>query len=579
MYELLFEFPDNVTGKATPRMFEKPVRILQANELDEVEEVFEEVNHALDQGYYVAGYVSYEAAPAFDPAFQVHEAKGFPLVWFGVYEQMKQGFPSGKDESYQLSDWNLDGDFASYQQGISKIRQAIEDGDTYQVNYTVRMKSKFEGDDNSFYRQLARNQKGDYSAHLNTGRYRILSASPELFFKVDNGRITTKPMKGTSKRGRYSKEDEVLKETLRHSEKDQAENLMIVDLLRNDVGRIAEAGTVNVPKLFSIESYPTVHQMTSTIEAVLKQRMTPFDWFKALFPCGSITGAPKVSTMRFISELEQSARRVYCGAIGYMTPEREAIFNVPIRTVTIDTDTDEAVYGTGGGITWDSTAEGEYEELLTKARLLTEKRKEFQLLETLRMEAGEFPLLDYHMKRLTDSVRYFGFAVPISRVIMALEKCRKKYPDGNHKVRVLVSEGGEVDITATPIKREMNTIRSSIASAPIDRMNPFLFNKTTERSIYENLQQQAPTHAETVLLWNDKDELTEFTIGNLVIEKNGEYYTPPVECGLLPGTRRQQLLVEGILKEQVITKHLLDEADQVWMINSVRGWVKVSFIY
>ncbi|MCT2535966.1 aminodeoxychorismate synthase component I [Aquibacillus koreensis] len=569
---LLFEFM-NSTGVKTPYLFTKPVQIFEVHQLVDVEVVFSNIEQALQDGYYVAGFVSYEAAPAFDRHYDTHPKGNLPLVWFGIFEKPHKFNEVDQERDYKVSDWKLTSNFEDYQQGIQKIKDAIEVGNTYQVNYTARLEATFQGDDFSFYRQLTRNQQSSYSAYINIGRYRILSASPELFFHVEHNRISTKPMKGTAKRGRFLQEDKKYKDQLSQSEKDQAENLMIVDLLRNDIGRIAKPGTVNVPKLFEIESYPTVHQMTSTITAEIQNNTTVLDWFKALFPCGSITGAPKIRTMEYIAELEQTPREVYCGAIGFITPEREAIFNVPIRTVTIDTLTQKAIYGAGGGVTWDSTASGEYEELLTKAQLLTEKRKEFQLLESLRLENGEYPLRDYHMKRLVGSSYYFGYELAVKNVELRLDDLASQYPKGTYKARLLVEKDGNMSVEAQPVKDLKQPISCTLARGPVDLQNPFLFHKTTYRDMYE---QHNDDQYFTTLLWNEQHEITEFTIGNIVLELHGEYFTPPIESGLLSGTYRQYLLDHDVIKEKIIKKEEVKHYDRIWFINSVRGWVEVK---
>ena len=253
-------------------------------------------------------------------------------------------------------------------------------------------------------------------------------------------------MKGTVKRGASHEEDTANANWLYHSEKDRAENVMIVDLLRNDLGMIAESGTVTVDKLFEIEQYPTVHQMTSTISAQVSETTSLVDIFKALFPCGSITGAPKISTMKIIAELENEPREVYCGAIGYITPNKEAIFNVPIRTVLIDHHSGEAVYGVGGGITWDSTSEGEYHEILAKAKVLEESPVEFELLESLLLDNGKYFLLEEHLNRMENSARYFGFDYDVNKVNKTLNDFSSKNNTGMVKVRLLLSKSGELVI-------------------------------------------------------------------------------------------------------------------------------------
>jgi para-aminobenzoate synthetase / 4-amino-4-deoxychorismate lyase len=570
---LLFEFDDE-KGVNSPLLFQNPIKIYQTEKIAEVKTIFSAIEKELDNGFHVAGYVSYEAAPAFENRFSVQPSSNIPIVWFGVFNQPNNEKIQKEAGIFSISNWSLDTTFQQYEKAIRAIKNAIEEGDTYQVNYTSRLRAQFKGDDYSFYKQLVRKQQASYSAYLNLGRNRILSASPELFFRVHNQRIITRPMKGTAKRGRFLEEDIKQIDNLKESEKEQAENLMIVDLLRNDVGKIAKPGTVRVPKLFQIETYPTLHQMTSTVEAELEEKLTIFDWFQALFPCGSITGAPKIRTMDYIQKLERSPRDVYCGAIGFITPKREAIFNVPIRTVIVDSEKENATYGVGGGVTWDSSVSGEYDELFTKAKLLTERLPNFQLLESLALEDGRYPLKSYHLKRLKDSSKYFGYSVDQASVENHLKNCAEVYQNGKYKVRLTAYRHGEITIEANENNPIKQPIQCALAGSPINSQDRFLYHKTTNREVYEKFQDQAAPGTFSVLLWNEREEITEFSIGNVVAEINGVYYTPPVECGLLAGTYRQCLLDEGKIQEKVIKKQELATVDRLWFINSVRGWLQ-----
>lgn len=575
---LLFEFR-NQRGDIEPLAFAEPVRILQTYEIGEVAGIMQQVEAVVDQGYYAAGYVSYEAAPAFQPAMETNQPGVLPLIWFGIFtEPQAPNEEAHLTDDYSVGDWQLAGSPAHYQRGIARIKTAIEEGNTYQVNYTERLHADFSGSDFAFYRQLARNQQADYGAYLNLGDHRILSASPELFFRVDDGRLTTKPMKGTAARGRTLDEDKMRKAALLASDKERAENLMIVDLLRNDMSRLANKGTVTVEKLFEVETYPTVHQMTSTITAEVAPGLNLLDWFRALFPCGSITGAPKISTMKTIAELEATPREVYCGTIGYITPERNAVFNVPIRTVIIDANEGTARYGVGGGVTWDSTSEGEFRELQTKAEVLTVRSPEFQLLESMKLENGNYPLEAYHMARLKDSAAYFKFSVDEEGVAARLAELARDFPDGLYKVRLLLGRDGNIHAEAQETAAMAEPVKCTLAAAPVNSANAFLYHKTTNREVYAQAAAEMPLDAFSVLLWNENDELTEFTIGNFVVERDGEFFTPPVGCGLLPGTFRQQLLDERIIQEKVITKEELGDFDAIWFINSVRGWLRVEMI-
>ncbi len=574
---LLYEFK-NKAGEMEPLFFSDPIGVFETHKLDEVTTILEKVERAVNDGFYAAGYVSYEAAPAFRPAMHVQSAGEMPLVWFGIFNE-PQKMPPLRDEqeAYTVSAWTMASSVERYKQGIQQIKTAIEEGHTYQVNYTERLSAKFTGSDLAFYRQLARNQQADYGAYLKMGRFRILSASPELFFKVQAGKLTAKPMKGTAPRGRTTQEDQEHVNVLLASEKEQAENLMIVDLLRNDMSQLARKGTVQAKPLFTVETYPTVHQLTSTVTAELKENTTILDWFQALFPCGSITGAPKISTMKYIAALEQTPREVYCGAIGFITPEKEAVFNVPIRTVVIDREKETACYGVGGGITWDSTSEGEYQELQTKAQVLTAKRPVFSLLESLKLEDGKYPLLSYHLTRMKDSAEYFHFPGNTETAEKELIELAQKYSKGTYKIRLLVDRQGRVRVESQKILPLTKPVKCAVATTAVDSKNPFLFHKTTHREVYDKAREDIPKELFSVLLWNEKQQITEFTIGNVVLEKEGRFFTPPVDCGLLAGTFRQQLLDQQKIEEKIILKRELKDYDAIWLVNGVRGWLAVEW--
>ena len=573
---LLFHFTDRL-GNIKPMYFNEPKEVVIAHSLQDVLPSFEKVQKAIDDGFYAAGYVSYEAAPAFDKCFKVKPDARMPLVWFGIFEKPAEHIEETLN-SFQVSDWKSETDSQSYRMGFQTIKAEIERGNSYQVNYTMRLRSKFNGDDHAFYNRLLRAQRSNYSAYLNLGKYRILSASPELFFRWEDGQLTTRPMKGTVKRGRNREEDLDNASWLANSEKNQAENLMIVDLLRNDMGMVAEQGTVKVPKLKEIEKYPTVWQMTSTITAKTKPETTIIDVFRALFPCGSITGAPKIKTMEIISELEHSPREVYCGAIGYITPNREAVFNVPIRTVVINKETAQAEYGVGGGITWDSVPTEEYDEAFLKAKLLTEERPIYQLLESIRLENGQYFLLESHIERMKKSAEYFDFLLSDSALRNELEEYANLHTDTLEKVRVLVSENGEIIVSGQIIDEVNPELTGILAGSSVYSENPFLQHKTTNRGIYEKFKRRHPDFDE-VLLWNEKEEITEFMNGNVLVKMNGELFTPPLESGLLAGTFRQELLNRNEVQERKIKKNEMYKADEVWFINSVRGKVKVNLTY
>jgi para-aminobenzoate synthetase/4-amino-4-deoxychorismate lyase len=393
-----------------------------------------------------------------------------------------------------------------------------------------------------------------------------------LFFRLDGQRVVARPMKGTRPRGRWLDEDEAIRADLVASEKDRAENVMIVDLLRNDLGRIARGGTVRAPRLFDVERYETVWQMTSTVEAETEASLPAL--FAGLFPCGSVTGAPKIKTMEIIRDLETGPRGVYCGAVGWYGPGRRGAFNVPIRTVAIDQRAGRATYRVGSGVTWDSAPSAEYDECIDKAAVLRAERPAFQLLETLLYEGGAYFLKDRHLERLTASARYFGFAVDTGRVEDALSRAAAEFGPGPTRVRLLVGRDGAVTIEAAPAGAP-RVFRLGLADAPIDSRDVFLQHKTTHRAVYERAR-VGRADCDDVVLFNERGEVTEATIGNVAVCLGGLWVTPPRACGLLPGTYRDFLVARGELVERVVPVEELRAAVGVALLNSVRKWVACS---
>lgn len=568
---MIFDFVDG-PGRL---VFTNPVKIIVADSVDQVVSAIREAERFVNHGYYAAGYLSYEAAPAFDPAMAVSSRHSLPLVWFGIFETPSNEARTHPDGIFRFEPWRPAINQETYSNAISRIRNAISRGQTYQVNYTMRLRSRFSGDDLGAYHHLLQAQQAGYSAYANIGRYSILSFSPELFFRLQDRDIVTRPMKGTVKRGRWAEEDQAYAMWLRSSEKNQAENVMIVDLLRNDLNRIAELGSVHVPRLFEIESYPTVHQMTSTVSAKVRPDRSMTDIFRALFPCGSITGAPKISTMKLISELEDDPREIYCGTIGYIQPNGQAVFNVAIRTVLLDQETGFAEYGTGGGITWDSVDTEEYNEALTKADFLGVECPSFELLETMKFDGEQFILLERHLERMARSAQYFGITVDMDNIRLSLRRHAEHHQSRARRVRLLVSQTGDVRVESSDLSiPSEDALPVRLAQTPISSENKFLYHKTTYRSMYE-LHRAQEDHVFDTLLWNESGEITEFTNGNIVVEIGGSKLTPPIQSGLLPGTFRAQLLAEGLIEERVLTRRDVESAEKMWFINSVRGWVQV----
>ncbi len=556
-------------------VFSNPVDVLHTDDVNSVVSVIEKAEQRIStEDLYVVGFLSYEAAPAFDAAFVTRNAGPFPLVCLGLFRQPERidqlPLCTGKDRT--SLDWKIAVERDRYCKNVAEIRRQIAIGNTYQVNYTVRQLAAAVSDTWALFHAIATD--APYAAYIEADGFAIVSASPELFFELLGNHIVCRPMKGTAARGMTTQEDELIRARLQHSVKDRAENIMIADMVRNDVGRIAVPGSVRATSLFETEKYRTVWQMTSTVAAETESSVSGI--FRALFPSASITGAPKVSSMRLIAELEDTPREIYTGCIGYFGPKRQARFNVAIRTVAIDKRRQTAVYGVGGGIVWDSNADDEYQECLDKATVLTvaSGKAGFELLETMLWTRQEgFHLLREHLERLADSARYFDFICDPVRVEQDLQAATAALTGGPRRIRLLLTAEGATTIEIRDLlpHDDEQVLRISLAGGPVDPRNPFLYHKTTQRGVYEKARSSVE-NCDDVLLWNTKGEITETSIANVVLRIDGCLYTPPVACGLLNGTLRKALLAEGKLQERTIRIGELEEIEEIYLINSLRGW-------
>ena len=560
--------------------FSQPSQVIKANCLAEVSSRWQLVNELVQKDQlYAAGFISYEASSAFDSSLVTQKNTSFPLLWFGLYEKPEIIELPDYRANYTLN-WQPSISQESYHRAIAQIKDYIAQGETYQVNYTMKLLADFTESPWEYFLQLMKAQQADYSAYLDLEEWTICSASPELFFSCDRDFITTRPMKGTAARGYTCDRDSALANWLHNSEKNRAENVMIVDMIRNDLAKIAQLNSINVSNLFQVEKYPTLWQMTSTVTAQTRASVT--DIMKAMFPCASITGAPKSRTMEIIRELEIQPRNIYTGTIGFITPDNQAQFNVAIRTVAINKKTNQAEYGVGGGIVWDSVSNNEYQECQVKAQVLTKKYPDFSLLETILWTAHEgYFLLNYHLQRLEKSALYFGFTLDLEAVDKQLQILANSLSDKSHKVRLIVTKEGQIHCEAIPLYlRALSSsqpVKLCLADTPIDIDNPFIYHKTTNREIYNNILNSYSDY-DDVILWNERQEITETCIANIVVKLNSELLTPPVDSGLLAGTFRAHLLGENKIKEAVIRKEYLSQCENIYVINSVRKWRDASLL-
>ena len=565
-------------------MWQHPVDIIAASDINAVRSCLAEVETRVNQGLMALGFVTYEAGRAFDPHFAgKHDPQALPLVWFALFNNFTPFDPPFPARAAPIK-WKPSITPRAYERSIGTIKQHIAAGDTYQVNYTFPLVARGPVALRDVFFHLAENQPTPYATLIETSDFQIASVSPELFFDLNGTSVRVEPMKGTCPRGPLPELDTLAGEQLRTSEKNRAENIMIVDMMRNDLGRIAEPGSVSVDAPFTVTPWPTLWQMTSSVSA--RTHAGVAEIFSALFPCASITGAPKLKTSEIIAELEPSPRGLYTGAIGWWLPGRRARFAVAIRTMVHTVATREARYGIGSGIVWDSQPADEYRECLLKSRVLERTLPVFRLLETLRWEKESgYVLLEEHLDRLTNSAVYFGVPCDRADIAQRMEKIAQRLPDRPHRVRVLVSRDGIISIQAKPLDQPGHFVSPEHApplTASVDqqRTDPdslFLYHKTTRRLIYQRARKRYP-NGDDVLLVNTRNELMEFTTGNLVLRRGNDWLTPELASGMLPGIFRGKLIADRIIQPARLTLSDLDQADALYFINSVRGWRTVTLI-
>ena len=572
------------------RLFLSPAQTHTAHAPADLVPLFRTIEDAVTAGRFAAGFFSYECGAAFEPTVAPFRVASTPLAWIGIYDRRytwdhRTGrfcdadppglTPTAIPASAPAIHPGPTPDPQAYAAAIQAIHDWIRAGDIYQLDYTWPLHLRTGASPAALYAHLIAQQPVPYAAfvHWQPGRH-ILSLSPELFFRIESGdgsrRIVTKPMKGTASRGRTNAEDDAHAEALRTSVKNRAENVMIVDLLRNDLGRLCAFGSVRVDELFAVERHPTLWQMTSTVSGTLRPGLTFHEIFRALFPSGSVTGAPKVRAMQLIAQLETHPRGVYTGAIGFFSRE-ETVFNVAIRT--LDLDGPHATMGVGSGIVIDSNADDELAECLLKTQFLTRVQEPFSLIETLFWHNG-FPLLDLHLDRLADSAAYFDFPFGRTRTADALHSATATLPPSPHRVRLLLDAHGSLDITHEPLPAaSAELVRVTLASEPTEPADRFLYHKTTHRPFYTRAFAAASAAGfADVLFFNTRGELTEGAISNIFLEFDGHWVTPPVSSGLLPGVYRRHLLTtRPEIEQRILTRNDLARASAIWLANAVRG--------
>ena len=559
-----------------------PERIIQCNSASEVEDLLAEVEECTKQGYTAFGFLTYEAGYAFLPNLPEPKRLALPCAWFAVSKDFQKQIPENfipQAKQPDIQELRLNQDLKTYEEALTKIKDHIRRGDTYQVNYTLRYNGQYHGSARDLYSWLRLQQRVNYSALIETPDWAVLSFSPELFFRKNGKEILMRPMKGTAPRGRTLEEDAENAFKLRNSEKEKSENLMIVDLLRNDLGKICEAGSVQVSASMDVEQYETLLQMTSTINGILNSGITTADVLRSTFPSGSVTGAPKIRTMQIIDELENCSRGLYTGSIGWWSTD-QSVFSVAIRTLILDRKSGALEMGVGSGILYEADIEREYRECELKAKFLTEARPKFKLIETILWEhARGYAHLNFHLDRLERSAQYFLFEFHRDQVQSNLQVEEGKMRFQKARVRLLLDESGNVEIECRELETPQTPVKILFSKTRTNSNDRFLYHKTTNRNLYD--EQLGSARAQgyfDVVFRNERDEITEGAISNIFVEKNGRLYTPPLNCGLLPGTYRQHVLesLEFDAQEKVLIVEELQSADRIFVTNAIQGMLEAN---
>lgn len=568
-------------------LFTKPTEILTIYGVNDYEPMLKRADKNISKKLFGYAVINYELGYLFEKRLNKFLIDEKPLAHFIFFDQKKcKEFNSSSvkisfDGDYEISDFHLNTSKNEYLRSIRKIKKYISEGETYQINYTVKGKFNFNGDIVTFFSNLIFNQSAKYIALINLGDEIIFSVSPELFFQTDLKTITTRPMKGTISRGINFQDDLMKKHELENSIKNQAENVMIVDLLRNDLGRICKFNSVETSKLFEIEKYESLFQMVSTIKGKLSKSIRFSDIIKNIFPCGSVTGAPKIRTMEIIREIEKEEREIYTGAIGLLL-NKKIIFNVAIRTIQLDSNLKRSKIGLGSGIVWDSKPDKEYSEVLLKSNFLTQPEPYFEIFETARVENGNVTFLKEHLIRMKQAAEYFLFPFDENKIISKISaELRKIEKTKIYRLKILLSKSGKTNIMIEEFKQKDISINIILSSNRINSRNKFQYFKTTNRKLYDDEYRHFKSKGFfDVIYLNENDDVAEGSITNIFIKKGEVILTPSLQCGILPGIyRRYYLRTHPEIKEKRISLDDLLTADEVILTNSLRGAVKVNSIY
>lgn len=562
--------------QAVVAYFERPIALEQAFEIKEVQKVIDKAEKYAHQGLWCIGWVAYEAAPAFDPAMVTHPLNNkHPLAWFAVFDKpLPAPLPLALEKEPCLS-IEKERDIHGFKAAFASVQTQIQQGDYYQLNLTAPLKGRYQpAEVQGLYQALRRAQPASFSMAIKGSDIEVASVSPELFFDWKDNKLVTQPMKGTAPRHHDPLKDKAAAQALASCEKNRAENVMIVDLIRNDLSRIALPHSVKVSRLFEIQALPHVWQMTSHIEAQTRPHTSLFEVFQALFPCGSVTGAPKIQSMKAIAALEKEARGLYCGAIGVIRPFGHTTFNVAIRTLSLHQQ--QWSCGIGSGLTISSQWQEEWQEGKDKQQFLYRAQAPFELISTMRLTQGKIRDFPLHLKRLQEAAAHFQFAFELDQVHAQLKTIAQRYIEGDFKLRVQMNAHGQLEATVTQAPISPSEVIVQLASCAFESSHSeFVRYKTTRRSHYEAYQPQEAEVFDT-LLFNEEGQLTECTRGNIALLIDHRWFTPALSCGLLAGVERQASLLSGRLLPAILTRDDLFKASSICFMNSLRSWVPVK---
>lgn len=556
-------------------LFQNPTQILEAKNLDQVKPILEQAEEWSTGGGYAVGFLTYESGPAFEPKIETNQPSSPTLAWFALYKGEPKLYPelepAGPDMKAKI---DLPPEsYETYKQAFERTKLALAEGTIYQANITFKLPIQSDHPPLHLFSSLCGVNPPPYATYICSENWHLVSLSPELFFLREGNHVEMRPMKGTAVSRGSKEERKSAADHLRNDPKTIAENIMIVDMVRNDLGRIAEVGSIQTPKLLTVEEHRTVLQVTSTVTATYTGPTSQI--IASTFPPASVTGAPKISACHHIAEQEFEPRGVYCGAIGYLAPHRKATFSVGIRTALLDHEGHKGDYGVGSGLVWDSSLESEYQECLAKARVIESPAPEWAILESLPDNVSRAQL-EGHLQRLQVTADFFLVPCNLDHVLKAVDLPRIPNPNGFGKLRLTLNRSGTVKVEHQESLLPPGNLKVCLAKRPIDSNEPRYRHKTTSRGHLQVHLTENPDYDE-VILFNERGEVASFCNGNLIAKIDGQWVTPPVESGCLDGIGLWKFSQENEVDRRPIQVQELSQATQILLTNAVVGAREVTW--